>query len=86
MKLLFCRSCGDIFRLRYAEKQCECGQTKGRYLNREDAEYSGEHAVPMGIGNYALDNAIRNQPKEGEGKRFDALVIPEICNSFVKSR
>ena len=85
MKLLFCEDCQDVFRLTQEERVCGCGETKGRYL--EDglhAEYSGDCAVPLFIGNHSLRLALAARPKEGKGSLFTAGVIPEICDTMVK--
>jgi len=85
MKLLICRVCADIFRLRSEERTCSCGATKGMYLNICEAEYSGP-AIPLGFANGSLVDAIRNQPEgPGWGADFKAFVIPKNCATFVKT-
>jgi len=86
MKLLMCKKCGDIFNLTFEEKQCKCGDTKGKYVNKLKATYSGEHAIPLGFTNDTLINAICNQPLDGEGEYFKAFVIPENCDTFKKEK
>jgi len=82
MKLLFCPKCQDIFRLpsNLIERVCECGKTRGRYLDELNAEYSG--GIPLGFENSSLVAAIMNQPNEGMGKQFTAFVIPKLCDTF----
>jgi len=59
MKLLYCPRCGDVFKLTYDVRSCECGHVAGRY------EPDGAHAVVNGngvslaIGNGSLEQAIR---------------------------
>jgi hypothetical protein len=85
MKLLFCSSCNDILSLAPVERACTCAKSRGAY--DEDllhAWYSGERAIPLGIVNSSFDEAIRAQPDQGMGERFDAFVIPKICPTFRK--
>jgi hypothetical protein len=83
MKLLLCKNCYDIFNLDFSEKTCQCGFTRGMYLNQRLAEYYGNYAVPIGITNDSLINAIKNQPNEGMGEIFKAFVIPVNCFTFI---
>lgn len=57
MKLMFCDSCSDVFKLDYDMRTCKCGRVKGRYLNSSEAEVS-EAGYSIGIGNGSLMNAI----------------------------
>jgi len=85
MKLLLCLKCNDIFNLDYHEKSCTCGDTKGKYNDKVNAEYSGKHAVPLGFDNLSIAHAINRQPKSGWGSRFTAFVIPKKCPTFTKT-
>lgn len=84
MKLLFCISCQDLFRLTDRERTCSCGETRGRYTNGVSAIYSGNAAVPIGISNSTFAQAIAAQPMHGDGARFEAFVIPEKCATFTR--
>ena len=85
MKLLFCKGCGDTFSICVEEERsCKCGNTKGEYVNRLDAIYSGDDAVPLGFANGSFVNALRNQPEEGLGDDFTAFVISKDCLTFRK--
>ena len=85
MKLLFCRSCGDVFSICMEKtKSCSCGKTKGIYLNHIEASYSGEFAVPLGFANESFVHALNSQPKYSPGKMFDAFVIEKECETFTK--
>lgn len=86
MKLLMCLHCHDIFNLNLDEKTCRCGKTKGKYIDELHAEYSGEHAIPLGFTNTSLIKAIQNQPEDGLGETFTAFVIPKKCATFVKNK
>ncbi|WP_270363304.1 hypothetical protein [Bacillus paranthracis] len=85
MKLLMCLECNDIFNLALSEKSCSCGRSKGKYVNQQLAEYTGEFALPIGFSNPSLIQAIKDQPNEGFGKEFTAFVIPKNCRTFLKS-
>ena len=94
MKLLLCKECVSVFNLTLTEKKCECGKTKGKYLDKLAAEYSG-HGVNIGFGNKYFIEAIRLQEflnetekdnKEVccEGEEFDSFVIPDWATSIIK--
>lgn len=83
VKLLLCLKCSHIFNLDYNERMCDCGSTKGKYINQQEAIYSGKHSIPLGVANDSLINAIKNQPQEGMGEEFSAFVIPKICPTFI---
>lgn len=86
MKLMFCTECHDVVALRHAERTCECGKCKGRYLD------DGLHAVvegpviPLGYANRTFVFALKNQPEEGMGKEFTAFVIPRKCPTIHHSK
>ena len=86
MKLLFCKSCNDTFRLFVdSPKTCHCGATSGQY--EEDglhAWYQGP-AIPLGFANSSFVNSLQFQPDgPGMGKDFHAFVIPKVCPTFTK--
>lgn len=79
MKLLYCRSCGDVFSLRYERRTCFCGRSSGQYgADGLNAWYDGP-AVPIGFDNASFHNARELQPESGRGKKFTAFVIPKDC-------
>lgn len=85
MKLLFCLKCDDVFKLGYSRKVCDCGATSGYYeADGIHAKYDGDHAVPLGFQNASLVRALKNQPANGMGERFEAFVIPAECETFVR--
>ena len=86
MKLIFCSKCGDIFNLKPKEKRCSCGLSGGRYKNSTFAIYWGHYAIPLGLINESLSRAIEMQPRKGEGKRFDAFVIPIQSPTFERKK
>ncbi len=85
MKLILCPKCADIVRLRMSKTMqvCTCGQSKGRYTDNLNAEYSGK-AIPLGIANSGLIEAIRARPDIGDGSTFEAWVMPKDCPTFKK--
>ena len=86
MKLIFCTNCYDVFNLRYEMKTCSCKKSAGRYRSELDAEIEGEHALPLGFENKSFMVAIKNQPSEGMGKRFEAFVIPKKVLTIKRKR
>lgn len=79
MKLLFCKRCLDVIRLRHRFRSCACGASWGTY--REDGIMAdmGGQAIPIGFENASFLEAIRNQPETGLGVRFEAFTIPKTC-------
>lgn len=59
MKLLFCQNCKDVINLHEHLKKCSCGKTEGKYLDKMNAEYSGEFAIPFAIDNYSFFSRIK---------------------------
>ncbi|MEW4309469.1 hypothetical protein [Rossellomorea marisflavi] len=84
MKLLLCLNCNDVFSLSSQLKKCSCGKTKGQYMDNINAIYEGESALPLGISNTSLKDAVLNQPDRGMGKEFIAFTIPRDCPTFIK--
>ena len=85
MKLLLCLDCDDIFNIDYEIKSCNCGATKGKYIDERNAIYSGINAIPLAFDNYSFAKAIKNQPVDTFfGEPFTALVVPKICKTFIK--
>lgn len=84
MKLLLCLICEDVIRLPSDKQEisCNCGETKGKYLDSLNAEYSGKNAIPLGFDNSSLVRAVQRQPESGIGYRFEAFVIPRTCDTF----
>ena len=58
-------------------KSCSCGGAGGMYIDDLYAIYNG--GVPIGFQNKSFLKALRNQPKEGVGFKFEAFVIPKDC-------
>ena len=67
--------------MRYEERSCFCGKSKGRYLDNLNAEFEGP-AIPLGFHNAHFVNALENQPEKNWGKEFTAFVIEKDCPTF----
>jgi hypothetical protein len=78
VKLILCKRCLDVLRLRHTFRACACGAAWGIYRDELNAEIGGQ-ALPLGFQNSSFVEAIRNQPASGQGERFVAFVIPKQC-------
>ncbi len=77
MKLLLCRFCQDVVKLRTEKfRSCECGRSQGRYLSDGwHAEITGSNAVAICFLNNELSAAVQSQPASGgRGVEFTAFV------------
>lgn len=83
MKLIFCPKCEDIVKCQKSGRTCQCGASGGRYIDNLNAVYWGE-AIPLGLANSSFVTALRLQPENGLGSRFEAFVIPKTCLTFIK--
>lgn len=64
MKLLYCTKCNMAFSLKVDEwRRCECGETRGRYVDQMNAEYYGEHAIPFAVDNASMSARIHGPEK-----------------------
>lgn len=84
MKLIFCPHCHDIRKLARLLTTCQCGRSWGQYLEDELHAVYGGVAAPLGIDNSSFVDALKNQPEDGLGQRFEAFVIPKQCPTFRK--
>ena len=79
MKLIFCLACSDLVALRVGVKRtCFCGKSWGEYLDDSIAKIGGR-ALPVGFLNKSFVHAVKYQPEGGQGKTFEAFVIPKHC-------
>ena len=81
-KLMVCTYCDDIISLRLMPRSCECGRSKGFLFDESRAEVNGKYAVPIGFANHSFINAVKFRPKRGLGLRFEAFVVPEVCEGI----
>ena len=81
MKLIYCPECEDIVRLwPEGTQECLCGESNGCYVDEINAVVGGR-AIPIGIDNHSFAQALADRPKDGAGRRFEAFVIPEQCDT-----
>ena len=83
MKLIFCTMCQDLFKLSLERKNCKCGRCCGRYIDDLNAEFSGP-AIPLGISNTSLGNAIVVYNKEAANLPVEMFTIPSNCKTMIK--
>jgi hypothetical protein len=78
VKLILCPHCSDVVKLTGQKRSCKCGRCSGRYLDSLRAEITPE-AIPIGFDNLSLVDAVASRPGSGQGKPFQAFVIPLEC-------
>ena len=85
MKLIFCTSCNDLFRLMRAGRCCTCGRSYGRYLEDGLNAIIGGDAIPVGISNTSLNDALQKK-RHGAGMTvpisIDAFLIEDQCTTI----
>ena len=81
MKLLYCKTCGDIVRLTHTMRTCVCTDSSGYYINVIKALVSGPCLV-LGFDNRSFYNAVHADLDEVDnGVEFTAFAIPESAIS-----
>ena len=79
MKGLLCEKCYDIVFLRLnVRRSCYCKQSWGEYVDELNAKIGGP-CIPIGFSNKSFVHALKHRPEYGQGKPFDAFVIPRHC-------
>ena len=58
MKLIFCSTCHDVFKLSHTLKSCECGKAKGRYLVDGIHAEINAGAIPIGMANSTVAKGV----------------------------
>lgn len=86
MKLVFCPKCCDVVKMRYSKTYCECKKSWGKYDKDGVHSEIGGSCIPLGFDNSSLVQALRSQPMEGLGSRFEAFVIPKKCDHIKDKR
>ena len=83
MKLIFCNECHDIINMRYEERACICGKSKGHYVDEINLEYSGPCRV-LGFSNKSFTSALAYRQHNGNSKGivFKSFVIPPHAESI----
>ena len=82
MKLLHCPECKDTFNLTIRSKVCSCKKTKGMYLNKADAIYTGI-GIPLGLLSEEYYKLADLQQETGR-HTIDAFVIAKDCATYRK--
>lgn len=79
MKLIECRNCGDLFNLSGHEKKCECGQSRGAYIDNVKAWVSGPVVVLGIVGSSYAQAQVNHEymANRSRGWRFDAFIVPD---------
>ncbi|HEY5933941.1 MAG TPA: hypothetical protein VIU61_04885 [Kofleriaceae bacterium] len=57
MKLLLCRQCGDVIKMRPELRSCFCGASSGRYIDNETVEQT-EGTISIALHNHDLGAAV----------------------------
>ena len=58
MKLMLCRHCGDVVKMRAEARTCICGRSKGRYLEDNATVEQTEGSLSLALHNYDLRTAV----------------------------
>jgi len=58
MKAVYCKNCKSMFLLAYKLRKCECGKSKGKYINWHSAVFTGKDAIGIGIENPSFQHAL----------------------------
>ncbi len=87
MKCLYCGLCDTLINLTHKLKTCNCGAVGGILIKpndpRNEALFFGKHAIPIGLHNETMEEAIINQPEGGHGYDFGAVVWPSNSPVFL---
>jgi len=83
MKLIYCPLCEDVVRLVQEVRRCRCLRSSGCYVDDLQAVIAGE-AIPLGVAWGSFLTALAKRPRKGNGKRFEAFVIPRECPTIEK--
>lgn len=86
MKLIYCPVCHDVVRLLTLKpRTCACGRAFGMYDDDDLHAFVGGSAIPLGFANLSLRHALNEQPISGDGKPFNAFVIPMECPTIERT-
>lgn len=82
MKLLYCKTCGDVVRLTYDVRTCVCTDCSGRYTDDVMAKVRGPCLV-IGFHNPEFYDAVHaDLDKAKKGVEFLAFMIPNNAASI----
>jgi hypothetical protein len=62
MKLLYCDSCQDVFKLDYDVRECKCGKVRGRYNEDGYTAVTNGKGRSLAIGSGSLLQAFYGVP------------------------
>ncbi len=68
MKLLLCKACNDVVRLRQHKRYCDCGMSSGHYRDNVNIVKDGP-CLLIGIDNSSLSSASQNVDNKNYDKR-----------------
>jgi hypothetical protein len=86
VKLIFCPSCEDMFKLQASRRYCDCGESWGYYLPDGLNAVISDGSVPIGIENVSFASALIKKDIETEtGTRFTAFLIPPSAKTIKRS-
>ena len=81
MKLLYCKTCGDIVRLTHTMRTCMCTDSSGYYINVIKVLVNGP-CLALGFDNREFYRATRADLDAAKrGVEFLAFIIPESATS-----
>jgi hypothetical protein len=63
------------------KRYCKCGKSFGFYKDNLYASINST-AIPIGISNKSLREAIDWRSNEGQGTKIEAFVIPKQCDTI----
>jgi hypothetical protein len=70
MKLFLCNHCGDMQKLRYTIRTCDCGATSGAYEADGVNAWLKGPCTSIAIGNGSLQDALARLPRLPADRAF----------------
>lgn len=67
MKLMVCRSCGDVVLLRMEQRNCWCGTSSGRYLDDRATVEQSAGTLSIALDNQGLRDAVATFDAQPQG-------------------
>ena len=76
MKFVLCSKCSDVFKLSSEVRSCRCGLSQGRYLEDNLHAEINMAAIPIGLSNRSLLEAMRGYAtNKSMDRKVDAWVF-----------
>lgn len=85
MKLIYCPECEDVRKIHWGRvvTRCKCGKSEGYYEADGVHAWYGGLAVPLGIENNSLTQAVQEWSRNCDHPRaFVAFIIEAGCPTF----